>query len=121
MKLNEFSSDLLLLCFRNVPSSFKGSVGKIVYSLEAKLGRSMRIAKKDMAYINFIAKADMSSVPSLMVCYILVIPRGGKESEVENPVSRHCEHQGVSSNSVNLHKQWFKTYSELLHVYFGKC
>lgn len=58
----------MLLCFRNMPSSFIGSVGKIVYSLEAKLSRSMRIDKKDSTKINFVSKADLNSDPALMVC-----------------------------------------------------
>ncbi|XP_042371086.1 arrestin domain-containing protein 3-like, partial [Plectropomus leopardus] len=50
-----------------MPSSFNGSFGKIVYSLEAKLSRSMRIDKKDSTKINFVSRADLSSDPGLMV------------------------------------------------------
>uniref|UniRef100_A0AAQ4QQ56 Zgc:110626 n=1 Tax=Gasterosteus aculeatus aculeatus TaxID=481459 RepID=A0AAQ4QQ56_GASAC len=51
---------------RNTPSSFTGSVGKIVYSLEAKLSRSMRIPTKDSTTINFVTKEDFTSHPELM-------------------------------------------------------
>lgn len=57
----------VLLCFRDMPSSFTGSVGKIVYSLEARLGRSMRIDSKDSTKLNFVTKADLTSDPGLMV------------------------------------------------------
>uniref|UniRef100_A0A8C3ANK7 Si:ch211-130m23.2 n=1 Tax=Cyclopterus lumpus TaxID=8103 RepID=A0A8C3ANK7_CYCLU len=40
--------------FQNMPSSFKGSVGKIVYLLEAKMSRSMRIPTKESTKINFV-------------------------------------------------------------------
>ncbi|XP_019956411.2 arrestin domain-containing protein 3-like isoform X1 [Paralichthys olivaceus] len=52
--------------FQNLPSSFKGSVGKIVYLLEAKLSRSMRIAKKDSTKINFVSRTDLSGDPQLL-------------------------------------------------------
>ncbi|XP_051277298.1 arrestin domain-containing protein 3 isoform X2 [Dicentrarchus labrax] len=52
--------------FQSMPSSFTGSVGKIVYSLEARLSRSMRIDKKDSTKINFVTKADLSCDTGLM-------------------------------------------------------
>uniref|UniRef100_A0A671TEW5 Arrestin C-terminal-like domain-containing protein n=1 Tax=Sparus aurata TaxID=8175 RepID=A0A671TEW5_SPAAU len=52
--------------FQEMPSSFKGSVGKIVYSLEARLSRSLRIDKTDTVKIKFVSNADMSSDPQLM-------------------------------------------------------
>ncbi|XP_067378106.1 arrestin domain-containing protein 3-like [Channa argus] len=52
--------------FENIPSSFKGSVGKIVYSLEARLHRSLRIDKTDSAFITFVSKGDLNTVPCLM-------------------------------------------------------
>lgn len=58
---------LLLLCFRDMPSSFTGSYGKTVYSLKARLGRSMRIDKKDSININFVTK-DLCIDPELKVC-----------------------------------------------------
>ncbi|XP_060927835.1 arrestin domain-containing protein 3-like isoform X1 [Limanda limanda] len=51
---------------RSLPSSFKGSVGKIVYLLEARLSRSMRLAKKDSSKLNFLARADLTSEPTLL-------------------------------------------------------
>ncbi|KAF7661078.1 hypothetical protein LDENG_00268740 [Lucifuga dentata] len=53
--------------FQDLPSSFHESSGKIVYSLEAKLSRSMRIDKKDLVKLNFVPKADLNSVPGLMI------------------------------------------------------
>ncbi|XP_010742039.3 arrestin domain-containing protein 3 [Larimichthys crocea] len=50
--------------FQDMPSSFTGSYGKTVYSLKARLGRSMRIDKKDSININFVTK-DMCSDPEL--------------------------------------------------------
>lgn len=63
-----WASGLLLLCCRNMPSSFKGADGKIVYSLEAKLSRSMRVDQKDSTKINFVSKVDPSIARELRVC-----------------------------------------------------
>ncbi|XP_041855704.1 arrestin domain-containing protein 3-like isoform X1 [Melanotaenia boesemani] len=52
--------------FQEIPSSFKGADGKIVYILETRLGRSMRIDKKETTTINFVSKADLNCVPGLM-------------------------------------------------------
>ncbi|KAM8885105.1 arrestin domain-containing protein 3-like [Spinachia spinachia] len=51
---------------QSTPSSFTGSVGKIVYSLEAKLSRSVRLPTKDSTTINFVTKDDFTSHPELM-------------------------------------------------------
>uniref|UniRef100_A0A4W5M1U6 Uncharacterized protein n=1 Tax=Hucho hucho TaxID=62062 RepID=A0A4W5M1U6_9TELE len=50
---------------RNIPSTFKARRGKIVYSLEAKLSRSMKVDKTAKTKFTFISKADMS-LPALM-------------------------------------------------------
>ncbi|KAK2837373.1 hypothetical protein Q5P01_014585 [Channa striata] len=47
----------------NIPSSFMGSHGKIVYSLKAKLHRSLRIDKTDSTSINFVSKAALNTRP----------------------------------------------------------
>ncbi|XP_022048686.2 arrestin domain-containing protein 3-like [Acanthochromis polyacanthus] len=51
---------------QDMPSSFKGSCGKVVYLLEATLSRSMRINKKDSTKINFVSNVDWNNVPGLM-------------------------------------------------------
>lgn len=52
---------------QNTPSSFQGSVGKIVYLLEAKLSRSMRIPKKDSTKLNFVTHQALNPFPALMM------------------------------------------------------
>ncbi|XP_023269352.1 arrestin domain-containing protein 3-like isoform X2 [Seriola lalandi dorsalis] len=52
--------------FQDMPCSFTGCVGKIVYLLEAKLSRSMRIATTDSTKINFMSNADPASVPGIL-------------------------------------------------------
>ncbi|XP_034025450.1 uncharacterized protein LOC117509949 [Thalassophryne amazonica] len=51
----------------SIPSSFKGSCGKIVYKLEASLNRTMRVAKKDSTKITFVSTGDLSRIPELMI------------------------------------------------------
>ncbi|XP_071396007.1 arrestin domain-containing protein 3-like isoform X3 [Centroberyx affinis] len=51
---------------QDMPSSFDGSRGKIVYSLEAKLSRSMRIDSKASTKINFVSRVDPDSILMLM-------------------------------------------------------
>ncbi|KAL1274783.1 hypothetical protein QQF64_027597 [Cirrhinus molitorella] len=50
---------------QNFPPTFRGSVGKIVYGLEAKLERSMRVSSKDRAEFHYVPKPDLPS-PELM-------------------------------------------------------
>ncbi|XP_026068523.1 arrestin domain-containing protein 3-like [Carassius auratus] len=50
---------------QHFPPSFKGSVGKIVYALEAKLERAMRVSSKDKAEFHYVPKPDLT-VPELM-------------------------------------------------------
>ncbi|KAM9391810.1 arrestin domain-containing protein 3-like isoform 3-T3 [Pholidichthys leucotaenia] len=52
---------------QDMPSSFKGEVGKVVYLLEATLSRSMRINKKESTKINFVSKTDLNSIPGLLM------------------------------------------------------
>ncbi|KAM4617020.1 arrestin domain-containing protein 3-like [Polymixia lowei] len=51
---------------QKMPSSFHGAHGKVVYSLEARLSRSMRIDSKASTKINFLSKTDPSDIPGLM-------------------------------------------------------
>uniref|UniRef100_A0A673CKA4 Arrestin C-terminal-like domain-containing protein n=1 Tax=Sphaeramia orbicularis TaxID=375764 RepID=A0A673CKA4_9TELE len=54
----------------NMPSSFVGlgEIGKIMYLLETRLSRAMRVDKKDTTQINFVAQPNMTDIPQLMVC-----------------------------------------------------
>ncbi|KAI3372505.1 hypothetical protein L3Q82_022981 [Scortum barcoo] len=52
--------------FQPLPSSFSSHVGKIVYSLEARLKRSMRIDQKDSAKISFESKTGLNGDLGLM-------------------------------------------------------
>uniref|UniRef100_A0A3B4AJE6 Arrestin C-terminal-like domain-containing protein n=1 Tax=Periophthalmus magnuspinnatus TaxID=409849 RepID=A0A3B4AJE6_9GOBI len=47
------------------PSSFHADTGKIVYLLEAKLSRSMRIPKKDTTKLNYVTQDVMDHNPEL--------------------------------------------------------
>ncbi|TNN35613.1 Arrestin domain-containing protein 3 [Liparis tanakae] len=51
---------------KNMPSSFKGVAGEIVYLLEAKLSRSVRRPTKDSTEINFVSKETGTIDPELM-------------------------------------------------------
>ncbi|KAK5871351.1 hypothetical protein PBY51_004236 [Eleginops maclovinus] len=51
---------------QDMPSSFDGDHGKIVYSLTAKLSRSMRLPAEDSSQINYVTKADLTRDPGLM-------------------------------------------------------
>ncbi|XP_030647696.1 arrestin domain-containing protein 3-like [Chanos chanos] len=50
----------------NMPASFKGAHGKVVYFLEAKLCRSMRMSSKAKIKFNYVPKPDLT-IPSLML------------------------------------------------------
>ncbi|XP_067294350.1 arrestin domain-containing protein 3-like [Pseudorasbora parva] len=53
------------LPIQHFPSTFKGSVGKIVYTLETKLSRSMRVASKAKAEFHYVPGPIVSN-PELM-------------------------------------------------------
>ena len=61
-----FAYHVVMSC-RELPSSFLGSCGKILYTLEANLKRSMRIDRKAKAQFTLIHKGNLYSDPSLMV------------------------------------------------------
>uniref|UniRef100_A0A3Q3AFR7 Si:ch211-130m23.2 n=1 Tax=Kryptolebias marmoratus TaxID=37003 RepID=A0A3Q3AFR7_KRYMA len=50
----------------DMPSSFKGADGKIVYLLEVRLSRSMRLDKTESTTINFVAKPNLGPISGLM-------------------------------------------------------
>lgn len=73
-----------------MPPSFKGADGKIVYSLEARLSRSMRIDQKDLTKLTFVPRVDLSEEPELGVGFqphILALP----ETEGVNGAHRSSE------------------------------
>lgn len=73
-----------------MPGSFKGADGKIVYSLEAKLSRSMRVDQKDLTKLTFVPSVDLSDGPGLGVGFqphLLAIP----EKEGVNSTHRSSE------------------------------
>ncbi|CAN9513318.1 unnamed protein product [Ophioblennius macclurei] len=51
---------------KEMPSSFKGSVGKIVYLVEARLTRSMRMSKTHTVKLNFVCKINPETIPEIM-------------------------------------------------------
>ncbi|KAM4616813.1 arrestin domain-containing protein 3-like [Polymixia lowei] len=51
---------------RDLPSSFNGNHGKILYTLEANLSRPMRLDSKAKAQFNFVSKANLNIWPGLM-------------------------------------------------------
>ncbi|XP_077378864.1 arrestin domain-containing protein 3-like isoform X3 [Festucalex cinctus] len=51
---------------QEMPSSFTGSVGKIVYLLETQLSRSMRIRSKDTIKIPFVTQAVPTTLQEIM-------------------------------------------------------
>ena len=53
---------------REMPNSFKGSVGKVIYILEARLSRSMRIDSTAVTEFNFVSRPNINSIPGILVC-----------------------------------------------------
>uniref|UniRef100_H3DDA7 Arrestin C-terminal-like domain-containing protein n=1 Tax=Tetraodon nigroviridis TaxID=99883 RepID=H3DDA7_TETNG len=45
---------------RNIPSTFKSSVGKIVHKLKAELKQSLRLTKKARTHFTFVSKANLA-------------------------------------------------------------
>ncbi|KAM4617021.1 arrestin domain-containing protein 3-like [Polymixia lowei] len=60
---------------QEMSSSFHGEHGKVVYSLEACLSRSMRIDSKASTQINFLSKTDPNDIPGIMT------PQRGSEDK----------------------------------------
>lgn len=84
-----------------MPPSFKGADGKIVYSLEARLSRSMRINQKDLTKLTFVPSVGLSGVPKTGVGFqphILAIP----EKEIINSTHRSSELVFKSLFALNL-------------------
>lgn len=85
---------------RNIPSSFKGENGKIVYLLEAALSRSMRMDSKESTLINFVGRGDLNPVPGLMV-YLTSVPCSvSLDVRGINLVLQHA----VCLNQENVHR-----------------
>uniref|UniRef100_A0A3Q3QJ46 Arrestin C-terminal-like domain-containing protein n=1 Tax=Monopterus albus TaxID=43700 RepID=A0A3Q3QJ46_MONAL len=82
--------------YQGLPSSFSGCYGKILYTLEARLGRSMRIDKKDSTKLNFVSKADLHSDPLLMT------PQHESKDK-----KMHVFSSGTVAMDVNLEKTGF--------------
>ncbi|GAA6109055.1 arrestin domain-containing protein 3-like isoform X1, partial [Tachysurus ichikawai] len=80
---------------RDMPASFKGYNGKVVYFLEAKLCRSMSIPKKAKVYFNYVPRGD-TSVPDLMMSQ-----HGSKEKRMKFLTS------GSVTMDVHIEKKGF--------------
>ncbi|KAL2092376.1 hypothetical protein ACEWY4_012174 [Coilia grayii] len=85
---------------KDMPSSFKGSVGKVVYFLEAKLNRSMRLSAKDKVEFKYLSKTDMR-VPDM------------KKAQFGN-AEKNLKFLNSGSISVNASINSMK-------YYFGRC
>lgn len=81
---------------QDMPSSFKGSAGKVVYLLEATLSRSLRMNKRESTKINFVTKAHLTSHPELMVPQ-----HGSKDKKMKLFTS------GTVAMDVNIEKTGF--------------
>lgn len=51
---------------RQIPSTFKACVGKVVHKLKAELKQSMKLTKKAKTHFTFVSKPNLD-LPSLMV------------------------------------------------------
>ncbi|XP_077572221.1 arrestin domain-containing protein 3-like isoform X2 [Stigmatopora nigra] len=80
---------------QEMPSSFTGSVGKVVYLLETKLSRSMRLSTKDTTKIPFVTKpCDMSED--------LMIPQHNSKNK-----KMHMFNSGTVAMDVKIEKSGF--------------
>uniref|UniRef100_A0A8C8DDC2 Arrestin C-terminal-like domain-containing protein n=1 Tax=Oncorhynchus tshawytscha TaxID=74940 RepID=A0A8C8DDC2_ONCTS len=85
----------------DMPSSFQGKCGQIIYSLEAKLTRSMRFDTKAKTDFPFVSKADQSMIP-----YLMKPQHGTKDKDVmffasgKISVSIHTERQGYQQGDA---------------------
>uniref|UniRef100_A0A8C7CPV0 Arrestin C-terminal-like domain-containing protein n=1 Tax=Oncorhynchus kisutch TaxID=8019 RepID=A0A8C7CPV0_ONCKI len=86
---------------RDMPSSFQGKCGQILYSLEAKLTRSMRFDTKAKTDFPFVSKANQSMIP-----YLMKPQHGTKDKDVmffasgKISVSIHTERQGYQQGDA---------------------
>ncbi|KAM9391482.1 arrestin domain-containing protein 3-like [Pholidichthys leucotaenia] len=87
---------IIQLPSQDIPSSFKGGAGEIVYLLEATLCRPMRINKKTLTKIAFVSKMDLNSVP-----WLLMPQRDSKEKKM------HVFTSGSVTMDVSLEKMVF--------------
>lgn len=117
--------------FQDMPSSFKGYAGKIVYLLEASLGRSMMLDKKDTTKINFVSKADPSFNPDLMRPQhetkdkkMKLFTSGTVAMDVDLEKSGFCQGEGlkvlacIHNNSSRVIKPKYCVYRK--HSFFAK-
>ncbi|KAM9822043.1 arrestin domain-containing protein 3-like isoform 2-T2 [Syngnathus typhle] len=81
---------------QEMPSSFTGSVGKIVYLLETKLNRSMRIRTKDTIKIPFVTQV----VPTMMQ-EIMTPQHDSKDKKL------HLLNSGTVAMDVKIEKSGF--------------
>ncbi|CDQ65864.1 unnamed protein product [Oncorhynchus mykiss] len=85
----------------DMPSSFQGKCGQILYSLEAKLTRSMRFDTKAKTDFPFVSKADRSMIP-----YLMKPQHGTKDKDVmffasgKISASIHIERQGYQQGEA---------------------
>ncbi|KAM6965424.1 arrestin domain-containing protein 3-like [Aplochiton taeniatus] len=65
---------------QDTPSSFNGAYGKIIYMLEARLSRSMRIDSKAKSEFNFVSKGNLNAGP--MVPELMIPQHGTKDKKM---------------------------------------
>ncbi|XP_029493072.2 arrestin domain-containing protein 3-like isoform X2 [Oncorhynchus nerka] len=105
ISLDKCDGFVVLRCYpvflRDMPSSFQGKCGQILYSLEAKLTRSIRFDTKAKTDFPFVSKADQSMIP-----YLMKPQHGTKDKDVmffasgKISVSIHTERQGYQQGEA---------------------